>query len=97
MCLSSLETPLHFLFPYLGILSECNSVLIETHLINIEYAMYGRLVPDDGSEENCPHGKPHNNVTNCAAANRLVFTFYIAQYRRKCRLQFFKLIFAPYG
>ena len=33
--------------------------------------MYGRLVLDDGSAENCPYGSNHGNRIDCTAANRL--------------------------
>ena len=32
--------------------------------------MYGRLIADDGSAENCPHGSNHGNRIDCTAANR---------------------------
>ena len=35
--------------------------------------MYGRLVADDGTAENCPYGQPHLNKTDCTASNRFVF------------------------
>ena len=53
----------------------CNSVLIETHFINIDYAMYGRLVSDDGSAENCAYGSSHGNRIDSTSPNRLVLTF----------------------
>ena len=43
-----------------------------TH-IDIKHAMYGRLVADDGTVENCPYGAPHQNKTDCTASNRSEF------------------------
>ena len=35
--------------------------------------MFGRLVSDDGTAENCAFGSPHGNRVDCTAPNRLVF------------------------
>ena len=47
---------------------ECSNDKV-LHIVN---AKYGRLVSDDGTEENCAFGGEHNNDYNCQEPRRYI-------------------------
>ena len=52
--------------------TEWNSSLVDIidgGFLQIIHAIYGRLVPDDGTPENCEYGRGHRNNIHCPAAS----------------------------